>query len=449
MHYHNSVKVLSRKSGRSSVQFAAYISGEVMRDDRLGQTFDHTSKEEVACVEFQCADRVPEGLRSPEKFWNAVEDFEKDQRAQVCRTWELALPNNLPIDEQKKICHEFSDSLIKQDGMPAVHWALHNKDGNVHAHFMAPMRDIDDHGAFMIKTKKEYSLDEDGQKIPILDPAKLKTYKKEYGRDFDIKALKGLSSEDRQKELDKVQKMRVRAGKGAERQWERRTVELNPWNSKDKVFEWRERTAIIINERLKEFGIEDRVDHRSYEEQGIDKIPGIHEGYAARRMGDMSERVQRNQQIAQQNEQILEIKNNIIEQQSILKKMLKAFEDFMQEVSHHGLTRTVADRINRLGSHSHRKSDERDLGYIRELGSEESGFGAEAVRGFLDKQRADEKDAGAARSDREAEQERLAAERSRREAEERARALLAEQELARKPKKTRSISRDEGPTLGF
>jgi ATP-dependent exoDNAse (exonuclease V) alpha subunit len=41
---------------------------------------------------------------------------------------------------------------------------------------------------------------------------------------------------------------------------------------------WRERWATLTNERLKERGIEARVDHRTLEAQGIDRVPTVHKG---------------------------------------------------------------------------------------------------------------------------------------------------------------------------
>jgi ATP-dependent exoDNAse (exonuclease V) alpha subunit len=44
------------------------------------------------------------------------------------------------------------------------------------------------------------------------------------------------------------------------------------------VDHWRERFASLQNERLRENGIADRVDHRSLEAQGIDRVPTVHLG---------------------------------------------------------------------------------------------------------------------------------------------------------------------------
>lgn len=68
------------------------------------------------------------------------------------------------------------------------------------------------------------------------------------------------------------------------------------------VRQWRERFADLTNERLREAGIEARVDHRSLEAQGIDRAPTVHLGPQAtgyeRRTGKASRRTQDQQRMA-------------------------------------------------------------------------------------------------------------------------------------------------------
>jgi hypothetical protein len=52
------------------------------------------------------------------------------------------------------------------------------------------------------------------------------------------------------------------------------------WNRKDKLFELREKWAAIQNRHFEQTGREERVDHRSYQEQGITRVPEKHEGKA-------------------------------------------------------------------------------------------------------------------------------------------------------------------------
>jgi ATP-dependent exoDNAse (exonuclease V) alpha subunit len=56
-----------------------------------------------------------------------------------------------------------------------------------------------------------------------------------------------------------------------------KTRELDDLKTGEVVF-WRERWAALMNERLKERGVEARVDHRTLEAQGIDRAPTVHKG---------------------------------------------------------------------------------------------------------------------------------------------------------------------------
>ena len=77
-------------------------------------------------------------------------------------------------------------------------------------------------------------------------------------------------------------------------QWFRRSNSANPNRGgapKSRTFhgrEWmehaRERWATLSNEMLARRGRDERVDHRSYERQGIDREPGRHFGPAAAHM---------------------------------------------------------------------------------------------------------------------------------------------------------------------
>ncbi|MGL4547193.1 MobA/MobL family protein, partial [Eubacterium aggregans] len=52
------------------------------------------------------------------------------------------------------------------------------------------------------------------------------------------------------------------------------------WNDKQNVLDWRERWAQAVNDALEAQGVDERIDHRSYKDQRIDKEPTIHLGAA-------------------------------------------------------------------------------------------------------------------------------------------------------------------------
>src|SRR3546814_17810495 len=67
------------------------------------------------------------------------------------------------------------------------------------------------------------------------------------------------------------------------------------WNRTELVEEWRERWADHVNARLAELDIDARIDHRSYETQGIDLEPQDKIGHAAACMGEGGHESERNE----------------------------------------------------------------------------------------------------------------------------------------------------------
>ena len=58
------------------------------------------------------------------------------------------------------------------------------------------------------------------------------------------------------------------------------------WNRKDQLQEWRERWDELQNRALEKYGFDDRVDHRSLADQGIDREPTMHLGPATQAIED-------------------------------------------------------------------------------------------------------------------------------------------------------------------
>ena len=76
------------------------------------------------------------------------------------------------------------------------------------------------------------------------------------------------------------------------------------WNSEDQLVVWRAAWAATVNMALEQKGLEERIDHRSHAERGLEEQPTIHEGVAARAMeakGFVSDRCELNRQIKADN----------------------------------------------------------------------------------------------------------------------------------------------------
>ena len=103
----------------------------------------------------------------------------------------------------------------------------------------------------------------------------------------------------------------VRDGKGG---WKNHREDTTDWNDKGNVEIWRVAWAAYTNRALESAGRPERIDHRSYKRQGIDKIPSVHLGPAASQMekrGIRTDKGEVNRQIAADNKLLKEIKARI------------------------------------------------------------------------------------------------------------------------------------------
>ncbi len=61
-------------------------------------------------------------------------------------------------------------------------------------------------------------------------------------------------------------------------------LKVREWGSRQLLYEWRESWAHHANRQLEDAGSSARIDHRSLEAQGIDRLPTMHEGRGVRAM---------------------------------------------------------------------------------------------------------------------------------------------------------------------
>jgi hypothetical protein len=78
------------------------------------------------------------------------------------------------------------------------------------------------------------------------------------------------------------------------------------WDKKEKLLDWREKWAEVTNRKFKQKGLAERIDYRSYKEQGIDREPTIHlghEAWALEKRGIPTERGNINRKIKRRNQE--------------------------------------------------------------------------------------------------------------------------------------------------
>ncbi|KQU95489.1 Dtr system oriT relaxase [Mesorhizobium sp. Root102] len=247
--YHFHAQIIGRGEGRSAVASAAYRHCARMEIEAEARVADYSNKEGLAHSEFALPDKTPAWFRTlidgrdaagaSAALWNAVEAFEKRADAQFMREMDLALPVELSREQNIELMRAFVAEQILPRGMVAD-WAYHDSVGNPHIHLMTTLRPLVENG---FGPKRIAVLDENG------NPLRIKS------------------------------KLHPR-GKIVYRLWAGDGKTLN---------EWREAWAILQNRHLAKQGIDIRVDHRSFHEQGLELAPTSKIGVGAKNIAREAE----------------------------------------------------------------------------------------------------------------------------------------------------------------
>ena len=244
---------------------------------------DYTRKRGIVHSEILLPSNAPPDFQDRGTLWNSVEQIEKACNSQLARELEVALPIELSREEQVRLVRAYCSSQFVSRGMCAD-FNIHNTgNGNSHAHILLTMRPMDAQGKWLPKSKKEYVLDENGEKI------------------------------------------RLPSGR-----YKTRKVDLVDWNNRENAEVWRRAWADLANEFLAQNNRPERIDHRSYERQGIDQIPTVHIGVTASQMekkGIATERGELNRSIKAANRLLRDIKAQIgkLKELKVPEKMFTAF----------------------------------------------------------------------------------------------------------------------------
>ena len=281
--YHWNIGIVSRGKGKSAVAAAAYRSGEKLTNEWDGMTHDYTRKGGVVHTEIMLPPHAPPSFADRSTLWNSVELYEKAGNAQLAREIDAALPIELSREEQIRLVREYCSSQFVSRGM-CVDFAIHDTDsGNPHCHIMLTMRPLNERGTWTAKSKKEYDLDENGERIR-LPSGRYKTHK----------------------------------------------VDLTGWNSQGECACCGARHGLIFQTTILErAGSPERIDHRSNAERGIDEIPTVHMGVAACQMekkGIATEKGALNRSIQKTNRLIREIRAQIEKLKEWIADLFKARE---------------------------------------------------------------------------------------------------------------------------
>ena len=248
---------------------------------------DYTRKRGIVHSEILLPPNAPPDFQDRGTLWNSVEQIEKACNSQLARELEVALPIELSREEQVRLVRAYCSSQFVSRGMCADFNIHDTGNGNPHAHILLTMRPMDAQGKWLPKSKKEYVLDENGERI------------------------------------------RLPSGR-----YKTRKIDLVDWNSQENAEVWRKVWADLANEFLERNNRPERIDHRSYERQGIDQIPTVHIGVAASQMekkGIATERGELNRSIKAANRLLRDIKAQIGKLKEWLLDVFKAKESLRAE----------------------------------------------------------------------------------------------------------------------
>ena len=240
--YHLHADQIRRSKGQSVVAAAAYRAGEKLRCDYYGNEADYTRKKGVVLTDILLPPLAPKEYADRETLWNAVEQVEKNAKAQLAYSYDIALQNELSIEENIALARQFLQEQFVSKGM-IVDFAVHAPDSesggipNPHFHVLCPVRPIDETGKWGAKQRRVYVLDEQGKRI------------------------------------------RDEAGNYV---WN--AVPTTDWGEKGTLLHWREEWASYVNRALEQKGLPCRIDHRSYADRGMEETPTVHEGPTVRAM---------------------------------------------------------------------------------------------------------------------------------------------------------------------
>ena len=292
---HTHVDIVARSKGHSVIAKAAYNARDKLQDEYYGKTHDYSKKEDLVFSKIFLPEHIPKEFSNREYLWNSVEKIEKSKNSQLARNLLFTLPRELNEQDRIKLISEFIEENFTSKGMIAD-CNIHNPmasdyEEQPHAHILLTLREIDEKGNWKPKCRKEYILDENGEKIKL----KSGNYKS-------------------------------------------RKVNLNDWNEPDKAKEWRENFSKKANEYLARNNINKRIDPRTFKEQGREELPQIHLGtssYQMEKKGIQTERGNQNRKIIALNLEFRKLKEELSKLTSWIGSLLGSlqvkYDEYKQE----------------------------------------------------------------------------------------------------------------------
>lgn len=302
-------------------------------NDYDGVQHDYTRKQGLVWQQVFLPDMAPAEWVDREVLWNAVEDAEKTKDSRLAREFVVALPVELNKDEWITLLTDFIQTNFVAEGMCAD-VCIHDTDGhNPHAHIMLTVRPLTKDGKWQHKTEKEYLCVRDGEERGFtaaeFKSAQSEGWEKQYQYKVGKKKVYMPPSQAETQGYERVSKYPKSTKYG------RQNPITARWNSEDQLVLWRAAWADAVNRCLERSGHDERVDHRSHAERGLDEQPTVHEGVAARALeqkGIVSDRCELNRQIKVDNALLRELKSLVKKLMDAVKNTVPAIAEAMETI---------------------------------------------------------------------------------------------------------------------
>ena len=325
--------MVSRGAGRSAVAAAAYLSCSRMLNEYDGVQHDYTRKQGLGWRQVFLPATAPAEWQDREILWNAVEETETAKDSRLAREFVAALPIELSREEQIQLLQDFIKEQFVADGMCADA-AIHDPyppGHNPHAHILLTVRPLDEKGKWQYKTEKEYLCVKDGEERGFtaaeFKQAQADGWEKQYQYKVGKKKVYMAPSAAQAQDYERVSKYPKSTKYGRQNPISER------WNSEEQLVFWRKAWADVTNLHLERAGQEERIDHRSHAERGLEEQPTIHEGVIARALekkGIVSDRCELNRQIKADNALLRELKAQMKKMAQAVKNSLPAIAEAME-----------------------------------------------------------------------------------------------------------------------
>lgn len=346
--------MVSRGAGRSAVAAAAYLSCSRLLNEYDGVQHDYTRKQGLVWQQIFLPAAAPAEWQNREILWNAVEENEKTKDSRLAREFVVALPIELSKAQWERLLSDFVSDTFVSDGMCAD-VAIHDPyppGHNPHAHILLTVRPLDEKGKWQYKTEKEYLCVKNGKEQGFTAAEFKQTqadgWEKQYQYKVGKKKVYMVPSSAQAQGYERVSKYPKSTKYGRQNPISER------WNSEEQLVFWRKAWADVTNLHLERAGQEERIDHRSHAERGLEEQPTIHEGVIARSLekkGIVSDRCELNRQIKADNALLRELKAAVKKLMQAVKVAVPALAEAMEFLRANMIVFRYQIRYAGLGKH--------------------------------------------------------------------------------------------------